>query len=215
MCRKRAERRGRVQARREQETRQGAVASNGHGTAKLSAGLASGWAPSASTPGRRHSEAPGRRPPIRPGASCEALRATGGASLTADHPADSGQGRAGRQGPGALALCPPASGCSPVGAVAGASPLHRSLCQAGRRLRVGRRRSRRPAVQIGANKARGTPPGHRAGSLLPAAAEPACAAHGNSRSASAGGRNPPTRPVGPEKTHSTIVEADGMLRVQA
>jgi hypothetical protein len=126
MCRKRAERRGRVQARRKEGTRQGAVAGDGHG-AKLSAGLASGWALSAVTPSCRHSEATGRRPPIRPGASfgaaCPGPRA--------------------RRPPGPRQrwhCAAPTSGCSPVGAVAGASP------------RAGRRRPRPPAGQIGANK---------------------------------------------------------------
>ena len=161
MFRKRAERRGRVQARREQETRQGA--GNGHGTAKRSAGLASGWALSALTPSCRHSEVTGRRPPIRPGASSEAPRVTGGASPASGPITQLTRGRGGaraRRPPGPRRrwhCAAPASGCSPVGAVAGASLLHRSPGQAKKAVAAPCRADR-------SQQARGTSPGHRAGS---------------------------------------------------
>ncbi len=157
--------------KRERNRKRAKKQAKGHGTAKLSAGLASGcpgaicldpespsprgyWKASAHPAGGFVGGTPGY-----------GLRI---ARKRADHPADSGQGRA----PGSPAAwakarwycAAPASGCSPVGAVTGASPLHRSLQMAGDSESEGGGRGTVPC-RLELTKPKGTSPGHRAGSL--------------------------------------------------
>jgi hypothetical protein len=129
----------------------------------------------------------------------------------ADRPADSERrGRA----PGLPAAWATGTVPHPPQVAAQSAPLpgpRRWIAASGRR----RRRPRHPTVQIGANKARGTSPGHRAGSPCRLWLSRRVPLMETLDRASAGGRTQPTRPVGPEKTRSTIVRADGMLRAQA